>query len=562
MKKALALLLALVMVLALAACGKTPAADPTQAPQSGNNETPDATEAPEVIENFNLEGYPIVNEPVTLSIGGPRSANDMVGAWTAEAKPQLAFLEELTGVVFEDMSVASEAWEEQRGLMLTEGNMPDIFVGVDYNSADYAKYGADGVFMPLNDLIEKYMPNLQKCFEQFPDAKAMCTSADGNIYALPRVAPVIRDTHNRYWLNEKWVTETLGMEMPVTLEDYYNILVKSKETDLNGNGKLDEIPLSGYEGDAADGLFLNAYGINASSADFQYSAWEDGTVYCINTSDNYREYLRFMKKLYDEQLLDNEFLTQDQDAWRAKTKEARVMSCQASAMYIEVNKEIGYDWIQIDGLTTDLCPDGMTTSWQVISTKGAISTACERPEVAARLLDYFYSYEGGINAYVGVEGVSWKWYKDMEGGESHEGLVGRWDKFAPEGYETPEVYRATATVQQWPSWEPMEHNLLQGDANGNAKYLNDMSEHNSKWFVNQFPFKYLAFTAEDAEEYTALTPDLTNYAAQARAEFITGVLDLDKDWDKYVETMNAMGAADLCEMVQKYYTEYLAIVGG
>ena len=49
MKKALALLLALVMVFALCACGNStaPAADPTEAPAEA---TPEATEAPVVSE--------------------------------------------------------------------------------------------------------------------------------------------------------------------------------------------------------------------------------------------------------------------------------------------------------------------------------------------------------------------------------------------------------------------------------------------------------------------------------------------------------------------------------
>ena len=548
MKKSFALLLALVMILTLVACG-APAKEPdaTKAPEAGNNVAPVTPDEPKAIENFNSEGYPIVNEPITLSLFGMLS-----GSATTWDNPQVAYLTELTGIEFETHGIFREAWEEQRGLILSSGDLPDIFVNVDYNDAEYLKYGQDGIFLPLNDLIDQYMPNLKACLDEFPQARALITSADGNIYCLPRIAPSIFDMHNRYWLNEKWVTETLGMEMPVTLEDYYNILVASKNTDLNGNGKLDEIPLSGYDGSAADGLFLNAFGINAASHDFQFSAWDDGTVYCINTSENYREYLRFMKKLYDEQLLDNEFLTQDVEAWRAKTKEARVMSCAASAMYIEVNTEIGYDWIQIDGLTTDYCPKGMATSWQTFSTVGAISTSCKHPEAAARLLDYFFTEEGGKNALGGVQGISWDWMKDYEG---------RWEKIAPEGYDAPETYRHVATIQSWPCYIPWSWTELLGSPTGNVTYLANMSTNNSKWFVDEFPFDYLKMSADDSELYTDLQADLDNYCKQARAEFITGVLDLDKDWDKYVSTVNGMGVAELTPIMQRYYDNYVALYG-
>ncbi|MFR5071773.1 MAG: hypothetical protein ACLTDS_06370 [Bianqueaceae bacterium] len=49
-----------------------------------------------------------------------------------------------------------------------------------------------------------------------------------------------------------------------------------------------------------DGLILNALGLNANSAEYQLTADENGTVFCLNASDAYREYLRYLRMLYEE----------------------------------------------------------------------------------------------------------------------------------------------------------------------------------------------------------------------------------------------------------------------
>lgn len=61
-----------------------------------------------------------------------------------------------------------------------------------------------------------------------------------------------------YIVRTDWL-EKLGIESPVTLEDWENYWHLVKTTDLNGNGTNDEIPFSSYN---MDGLrnFCTAFG--------------------------------------------------------------------------------------------------------------------------------------------------------------------------------------------------------------------------------------------------------------------------------------------------------------
>ena len=65
------------------------------------------------------------------------------------------------------------------------------------------------------------------------------TTPNGNIYSLPNVDGSLHVQYNMKWL------DNLGLEMPTTTEEFYQVMKAFKEQDANGNGDLnDEIPLS------------------------------------------------------------------------------------------------------------------------------------------------------------------------------------------------------------------------------------------------------------------------------------------------------------------------------
>ena len=496
--------------------------------------------------NLNLEGYPIVKEPITVSLTGPRVAQSH--GWDAENCAQTAYLTELTGINFEDRSLSSDAWDQTRNLLFTSDDMPEVVLGFQFSNEELLDLGSQGILIPLEDLIEEYMPNLQKIFEQFPEAKGKITSADGHIYTFPYINAVVRDVHNRYWINVKWL-EKIGKEMPKTLDDLHEILKLFKSEDANDNGDPnDEIPMSANSGDSSmEGLILNAMGVNVRNANFQFTATDDGTVYCANTSDAYKEYLKYMNMLWNEGLMDEEYFTQTGEQRVAKAKQGIIGVCKTAAMYIDAGTEIGYNWEQFDALTSDINDTPMVTNSSFVKTKGAITKACKNPEAVARLIDYFFGPEGDSMGYVGVEGVSWAW-TDKE--------AGLWDKIAPEGYETPEVFRAVATIMEaWPHYTSAAFNKGQGSFN--ALWLDDMSYNRSMpYFKLEFPT--LAFDADDSETIMNYKTDLSSYIANMRATFITGTPEaIDAGWDAYVNQVNAMGVAELLPIYQAAYDAYL-----
>ena len=79
----------------------------------------------------------------------------------------------------------TDALQDRRQLLLASGDYPEVFLHGKFTTSDLQTYGKQGVFLPLQDLIKQYGPNLTKVMEEKPYFKDAITAPDGNIYALP-----------------------------------------------------------------------------------------------------------------------------------------------------------------------------------------------------------------------------------------------------------------------------------------------------------------------------------------------------------------------------------------
>ena len=106
------------------------------------------------------------------------------------------------------------------------------------------RYSSDGVFIPVDEMQEKYCPQLMKAYELVPELKATNTMPDGHAYSFPSYGdPQFSGLSRLLAINTDWL-EAVDMEMPTTLEEFKEVLIAFRNKDPNGNGQKDEIPLS------------------------------------------------------------------------------------------------------------------------------------------------------------------------------------------------------------------------------------------------------------------------------------------------------------------------------
>ena len=87
-------------------------------------------------------------------------------------------LEEIANVDIEWQVYPQATWPDKKNLILSSGDLPDVFYMNAVDSNDLSKYASQGMFMDLTDLIEEYAPNVQKAFETLPEYTNICINPD------------------------------------------------------------------------------------------------------------------------------------------------------------------------------------------------------------------------------------------------------------------------------------------------------------------------------------------------------------------------------------------------
>lgn len=138
-RKLVTLLLAASMVVtALAGCGQTTSAETQESTEKESTTVQESTVEEEEPSIWNAEGYPIVNEEITLNVLlGIRDSDSIVDP---DEMPAVQRLEELTGINLEWEVVKAADWSTKLNLMFTSGEYPDLIIS-NHNTVDYEEYG-------------------------------------------------------------------------------------------------------------------------------------------------------------------------------------------------------------------------------------------------------------------------------------------------------------------------------------------------------------------------------------------------------------------------------------
>ena len=134
--------------------------------------------------NFNESGWPVVNEKVTLKVYGSRNSESLED-WNDYIL--LQEMEEVTNVHFEFELVESSTYGEKRAVKLNSGDYPDV-IKDGLSVTEIVRYGSDGVIIPLEEMQEKYCPQLMAAYEsdygKAVAMKATATMPDGHVYTF------------------------------------------------------------------------------------------------------------------------------------------------------------------------------------------------------------------------------------------------------------------------------------------------------------------------------------------------------------------------------------------
>ncbi|MGX7131655.1 extracellular solute-binding protein [Enterococcus massiliensis] len=498
-------------------------------------------------------GMPIVKETLKMSMMAPGGQTE----WDDMASAQA--LEKLTGIDFDYITPPSTDFRAKLNLAFASDELPDVIFGAggDLTAAMQTDYGSQGILLPLEDLIEDYAPNLNKVLEENPDFRKSITAPDGHIYSLPRLYP--EETSNPLyisplWYNGDWM-EALGIkELPKTTDELYTLLKRFKEEDPNGNGKQDEIPLS----DGNKLLIIRHWLLPAFGMKIWGIEEVDGVVRFAPSTENYKEYLTFMNRLYSDGLLDKEVFSQSAEQFQGNTETNKVGLFGAYASYMATGKmpEEAITDPMFQQLTSDIQDTPLAPGHpRVSSGTFAITHKCKSPEAAMRWADYLYTDEGADLMSKGPEGTFWE-YETNDAGDKvrvykGENLQKMEEDRGKVGMDYGLVVPGLANDNQ--------PNAVKAQVNDpDTSVWNEFSQKEVIEKVMPYaevPFPIVFMTKDESDKIAANATDITTYVEQMEAKFITGVESLD-NWDNYTKTLDSMGLDEYISVYQQAYDRW------
>lgn len=536
-------LLFMATLLILSACNSS------ETSQSDDANVVDDTESErEVPENFNETGMPIVNEPITLHFmtgKEPTTADDYneVTVWKT--------YQEMTNIEINWEMMPKEGLEEKRNLALASGSLPDVFYTGYMPNDDLVKYGEQGVFLRLNDLIEEHMPNLTALLEEYPEIKKGITFPDGNIYGLPTIYdPEFPSLliGSKLWVREDWL-EALDMEIPETTDEFYEYLKAIKGADLNGNGKDDEIP---YGGTSISGLrqwLAGSFGIQNRGTKHGYIDMDPETneMRFFPISEGYKELLEYLNKLFSEGLIHENIYTIETNQSYALGSDG----LYGSTVITSTETIYGEEGKKFVGAPALEGPNGervLTKMGSPLAHMGGfvVTNENEHPEATVRWMDYFYSDEGATLFFMGIEGET---YEKAEDGSL---------QYVDELQNHPDGLTLEQALAKHITWLGGGYpGIVKEEVFNGAETLPSSIEAAEKvepYLIDEV-WPIFTYTLEESKRMSALKADIEKYVDEMQDKFITGNVSFS-EWDKYVKTVQDMGLEEYMEIQEAAYERY------
>ena len=485
--------------------------------------------------------------------------------------------EKLTGVKIEWEVIPINDYDQVMGTRLASGqNLPDIFMIPWEANGD--QLGFDGISMPLNQLIEENAYYLNQLMDQYPVVRSGITASDGNIYAYPGFGEGFVNTAdemdtgeltdpganlclNISMIRKDWL-DKLNLDMPETLDDWYNVLKAFKTQDPNGNGKADEIPLTSTFNVRDIYRFGEAFGLYRSgNAECRWEIGEDGKLFFKDITEEYKKTLEFLNKIYSEGLLDPEYATSTYDKTTEKISRNLLGALSSDWMsnigtYNSNLKTAGVEnanWVPVKPIRNMDGETLITNRWSVWKT-AAISKDCNNPELAMKWLDFqTLSTEGVALTNFGIEGTSYT--------KTDDGKISLTDVAVnnPDGIGPQEYLRSLGAWGQLPYPQAKEgYEVLWADQPDILEFGNSFtSDQVVQPFPNNGTKAALPFTDEENAIRSEIETNIETYCDEMAIKFIEGKESLDK-FDDYVATVESYGLDQLLEVHQEAYERFVS----
>ncbi len=550
-KKFLAIVMILAIVLGLCACG------------GGGEQTAD---------KYGEDGK------ITIKIG--LGVNAKVISYEDNALTK--WLEKETGynLKFVEYSGGNEVSTQISTTIAARKELPDVLWGVSLNSETISTYGKEGYFVDLKEYYDDkegasktFWTRMEDSLTEYQQDYVLAKLVDsdtGGMYGVPTIETSLVDgIDGMAWINTEWL-DKLQLEVPTNTDELYDVLVAFRDRDPNGNGMQDEIPLLGSQKSNGPanvvGWLINQFIYYNDEHTWQdYNG--DGKLEEVHTQDKYREALQFVHKLYEEKLLSKMIYTVGSSDMKAiATPSSGTAMCGIFLGHLTLCTTWGNEVLyQYQNMKSWGCSTERDLGFDLCCF--ITETAAKRDVVAEcfNLLMTMWSWDGSMRIRYGEYGVNW--IDADEGAMSEYGLEATYklldDPFTQQNaaiwgsadgslnhYAEGETAQSADNLDQWTATKAKMH----AEARRNFDW--GVENINPKFLANPFPEAFIMNSEEEesiAMQATNVKAVISSYAK----DFICGTnnkdIDNDAHWKEFQDLLKEQGYDDLQAMYQKCY---------
>ena len=565
--KWLALLLCLVMVCSLVACGskenKNDSKTPTNTNDSETNQDSEKDKTDDVEDsdnqgdasdtgNENANGLPLAETVEELSFWISRDyqylddINDM---------SSIQELEKRTNVHINWNIVSSNEASEKFGLMLASGSIPDM---VRMNNVTYPggleKSVDDGLFLDVTDLVDQYMPAYKGWLNSDPTLAKGTKTDSGRLVGIYTLNGDNDGMGKEMaWdgilVRKDWLDQ-MNMEVPETIEEWHAALKGFKEQ-FGAEAPL----MIGSDGTMLFGAFMTAYGILPEF--FQV----DGTVKFGPAEPGYKDYVQMMRDWYAEGLIDPNFMTNDAKIAASNDYMGTGKAGAGASLWGYAADLLNTDYhfnddenFYLIGAKNPVLTKGAKSysgyNGSAIGSPIIISATSKNPELACRWLDYLYTEEGMILNQYGIEGVTYT--EDENGyhftdwilkGDNEVGIVGS------DAYH----YHMLGTASfGWYNWGRF-FSMFEGNDEAMMCSQPVWDQDSTEWVIPA----QVSMTELEGNEYNSLYTAIGTLVDEQTVRYIMGSESMDT-WDKFMADLESYDLQRCIDIQQAALDRYNA----
>lgn len=579
MKKLLTLILALAMLTAIfVGCAKTESTptettetQETAAPQE-SSETPEAAE-PEPAEQesegpqysvasafpelqLGTVALPLTEEPVKVTMW--MGINPNVLAIIDDPAKDCAIWAELasrTGVTVE-FSICNPDFEQEAfNLICVSGDLPDMLSNATtlYTGGGDAAI-EDGILIDhLPYLTEELTPQILALAATRENVIENSLTSNGYLAGMPQMSIQTEASTGGFgpMIRKDWL-DKLGLDIPETYDEMHDVLVAFRD-ELGAKAPM----TLNYACTGLNNGFVQGYGIYGLVADAANSEpfyQEDGQIEYGPAQEEFKDYLKMVNQWYEEGLIWKDFMSYT-DFQNPPTD--IILSDDCGFFYAEVtyiaslqkaSSDPNFELVAIPDLVLekggsipfDVDEDQEYTA----STPWSITTGSNYPELLMQWCNYFYTDDGSLLCNYGLEGES------FEINENGEPVLT--DLVLNNPDMTTTVCLFMYCMDRGPFYKD-ENRELSG-------YTQAQKDAADIWDSNISVGKGVGayqLTADESSECNLIYADIKTHVSESVLKFVTGKMDVDTEFDNYVQIIWDLGLEEVIEFHQFAYDRYL-----